>query len=193
MLPLTRPAALLAGAALLLAGCTDDDPTFQAPPGGGSPAATATSPADQAVSPTPGTTTADEPTPPAAGETAPVAAVRLTATLTGSAAIPEGDPDGTGRATLQLDPATGEVCFQIEVSNIAPATAAHIHQGSEGETGGIVVGLQAPDAEGTVDACVTADDPGIVQQIVDDPAGFYVQVHNDDYPPGAVRGQLEAA
>jgi hypothetical protein len=30
-----------------------------------------------------------------------------------------------------------------------------------------------------------------VQSIVADPASFYVNVHNGDFPGGAVRGQLE--
>jgi hypothetical protein len=37
--------------------------------------------------------------------------------------------------------------------------------------------------------CTTAD-PNLVAEIVANPAAFYVNVHNTDYPPGAVRDQL---
>src|SRR5918994_2015232 len=49
----------------------------------------------------------------------------LTTTLTGAAEIPgPGDPDGTGAATITLNHGRAEVCFELTVANIAPATAA---------------------------------------------------------------------
>src|SRR5687768_11368736 len=54
--------------------------------------------------------------------------VLLTATLTGAAEVPgPGDPDGSGTVRLTLNRGQAEVCFALEVTNIAPATAAHIH------------------------------------------------------------------
>ena len=52
----------------------------------------------------------------------------LSTTLSGAAEVPgRGDPDGSGTATLTLNHGQGEVCFELTVSGIAPATAAHIH------------------------------------------------------------------
>jgi hypothetical protein len=116
--------------------------------------------------------------------------VVLTAALNGPNEFPgPGDADGTGTATISLNPAAGEVCYSITVANINPATAAHIHSGAAGAAGPVVVNFAAPSS-GTITGCTSAD-PALVQSIVADPASFYVNVHNGDFPGGAVRGQLE--
>ena len=65
--------------------------------------------------------------------------------LTGAEEVPgPGDPDGSGEAVLTLNHGQGQVCFQLMVSDIAPATAAHIHVGPVGVAGPVVVGLTPP-------------------------------------------------
>jgi hypothetical protein len=64
--------------------------------------------------------------------------VPFTVELTGAAEVPgPGDPDGSGTATLTINPGTGQVCWTIETTNVAPLTAAHIHVGSATEAGGL--------------------------------------------------------
>jgi len=113
------------------------------------------------------------------------AAESLSAHLTGAGK----DPDGQGHATFQIDPAKSEVCYTLMVENIAVATAAHIHKGAEGENGPPVVPLTKPDADGRSSGCATAD-KAVVDAILANPAGYYVNVHNAEFPPGAIRGQL---
>jgi hypothetical protein len=117
------------------------------------------------------------------------------ATLQGGAAeIPgPGDADGSGTANIHFHMATREVCWNITVTNIAPATASHIHTGGAGASGGVVVGLDTDGFTGSSVGCVTADPAADLQAIVDNPAAFYVNVHTADFPAGAVRGQLAAA
>ena len=114
---------------------------------------------------------------------------RLTATLTGAAEVPgPGDPDGSGTAVITLNQGQKEVCFELAVANIAAATLAHIHEGSPTAAGPVVVTL-TPPTEGSSKGCVTAADE-LIKRIRQSPENFYVNVHNADFPDGAVRGQL---
>ena len=117
---------------------------------------------------------------------------RLSATMTGAQEVPgPGDPDGTGSATLWLNQGLNKVCFAISVSNISTATAAHIHVGAVGVAGPPVVHLDPPDASGMSSGCVEAD-PALIKRIRANPAKYYVNIHNADFPDGAIRGQLSA-
>jgi hypothetical protein len=109
--------------------------------------------------------------------------------LTGAAEVPgPGDPDGSGTAGLTINPGLGEVCFTLTATGIAPATAAHIHVGDVTVAGPVVVGL-TPPTSGTSTDCVSAD-RDLLLDIVTNPDGYYVNVHNADFPAGAIRGQL---
>jgi hypothetical protein len=113
----------------------------------------------------------------------------LSTTMTGGEEVPgPGDPDGSGEAFITLNHGSGEVCFQLTVSDIAPATAAHIHEAPAGVAGPIVVGLTPPTG-GSSSGCVSAD-RDLIKDIIQNPAEYYVNVHNADFPAGAVRGQL---
>lgn len=114
---------------------------------------------------------------------------RLTATLTGAAEVPgPGDADGGGTAVITLNQGQNEVCFELTVTNIAPATLAHIHTGAAGVAGPAVVTL-TPPTEGSSKGCVSAT-ADLIKDIRQNPGNFYVNVHNADFPDGAVRGQL---
>jgi hypothetical protein len=119
-------------------------------------------------------------------------ATGFTASLTGEAEIPgPGDPDGQGSAIVTIDQAAGEVCYAIVVSGIAlPATGAHIHVGTSDVAGDIVVPLEAPGENGASGGCVTGVDPALIEAILADPDGYYVNVHSEEFPAGAIRGQL---
>jgi hypothetical protein len=114
----------------------------------------------------------------------------VTADLTGAAEVPgPGDPDGSGTASVTLNHGQGEVCFEITVADIDPAFAAHIHIGTADVAGGVVVGLTAPTT-GFSSGCVSGVDRDLIKAIQQNPAGYYVNVHNAPFPPGALRGQL---
>jgi hypothetical protein len=111
--------------------------------------------------------------------------------LTGAAEVPgPGDPDGEGEASLTLNPGTGEVCWELHVTDIVlPASGAHIHVGTASVSGPVVVGLAPPDATGHSSGCTTADRE-LILAIIQNPDNYYVNVHSSEYPAGAVRGQL---
>lgn len=114
---------------------------------------------------------------------------RFTTRLTGAAEVPgPGDADGSGTATLRLNPGQEEICYELMATGIAPARAAHIHVGNVGEAGPVVVPLQAP-TNGSSASCVAVDRK-LILAIIQHPERYYVNVHNADYPAGALRGQL---
>ena len=111
--------------------------------------------------------------------------------LTGSAEVPgPGDPDGSGEATITINPGKAQLCWNIKVRNIDPATAAHVHIGLAGMSGGVVVGLSAPAAATGVSSGCAAIARSLADAIRKSPASYYVNVHNAAYPNGALRGQL---
>jgi hypothetical protein len=121
---------------------------------------------------------------------------KFTTTLTGEAEVNaqgvpnQGDLDGTGTATITLNYGQGTVCWEIQVADITlPATAAHIHEAPPTAPGPVVVPLSAPDASGFASGCTSVDREEI-KEIIQHPEEYYVNVHNADYPAGALRGQL---
>lgn len=113
----------------------------------------------------------------------------FTTSLTGAAEVPgPGDPDGSGTARLRLNPGQEEICYTLDVTGIAPARAAHIHVGTSDVAGPIVVHLAAPTS-GSSSACATADRE-LIKAIIQHPEQYYVNVHNAEFPAGALRGQL---
>jgi hypothetical protein len=109
--------------------------------------------------------------------------------MTGAAERPgPGDPNGTGTATFRVNPGKKQICYTLTVSNIAPATAAHIHLAPPTAPGPVVVPLTAPTT-GTSSGCATVT-RNVALAIIKNPANYYVNVHNAPFGPGAVRGQL---
>jgi hypothetical protein len=120
----------------------------------------------------------------------------FTAKLVGSVEVPPGDPNASGTGLIRLNAAEGLVCFKLVVTGAnAPIVAAHIHRGAAGVAGPVVVTLVAPAATAAnanvqqSKGCVSAD-PSLIREIAANPAGFYVNTHNKNFPAGIVRGQL---
>jgi hypothetical protein len=116
---------------------------------------------------------------------------QLKAVMSGAQEVPgPGDKDGSGSFTATLKPSANELCYNLEVGNIDPATAAHIHRGAAGVAGPPVIPLEPP-THGESGTCVAVD-AALAAELTQSPAGFYVNVHNAAFPAGAVRGQLTA-
>lgn len=113
----------------------------------------------------------------------------LTANLLGSNEVPGmGDPDGSGSFEMTLNLGQGTLTYELNVSGIEPATMAHIHIGGAGVAGGVVLTLDPPtDGSSSGTLAISKE---LARQILKNPEGYYVNVHNTDYPGGALRGQL---
>jgi CHRD domain len=115
-----------------------------------------------------------------AGAAKPGQGVKLTANLQ-----PVSGATGSGGATVTVRLGKGELCHTLTVPGLTNVTAAHIHRGS---TGAIVVPLTAPTS-GSSSGCVSVDKT-LLQEILNNPSAFYVNVHTTAFPNGHVRGDL---
>ena len=117
----------------------------------------------------------------------------LTADLNGPNEVTPGDPDGTGTMHLTLNQGQGEICFDLDVDDISAPTRAHIHSAPAGSNGPIVVFffdvVIADPIPVAFDGCVEAD-ADLIKDIRQNPENYYINVHNDEFPAGAIRGQL---
>lgn len=111
----------------------------------------------------------------------------LKASLTGAAEVPAGDPDGRGSVTIRSKSQTGQQCWVFSgVKKIGKPTAAHIHKGTPGQVGPVVIPLGATYA---AKGCTMAN-AVIVADVRKNPGNYYVNVHNAEFPDGAIRGPL---
>ncbi|HEX2374903.1 MAG TPA: CHRD domain-containing protein [Actinomycetota bacterium] len=129
---------------------------------------------------------------------------QLGARLDGANEVPPADPDGRGLALVR----TGRerVCFAVGWTRIGAPIFAHIHAGAAGVNGPVVVlffdvpelpGLPPgtppaalPDTVSAAAGCVGDQDPALLRDIRRHPAAYYTNVHNLEFPGGAIRGQL---
>lgn len=108
--------------------------------------------------------------------------------LTGAQEAPgPGDPDGSGTAWLVLNQGQGTIQYKVQYANIQTPMAAHIHIAPVGEPGRVVVPLQV--VNGVIEGTVTVD-KALIKAIRQNPQDYYLNVHNMEYMPGAIRGQL---
>jgi CHRD domain len=100
---------------------------------------------------------------------------------------------GTGTATITIDRNARTLRYSITTQNVAlPLAAAHIHQAPAGQAGPVVIPLfTAPINSATVGpTLLTGLNKDLLKDIIRNPQGYYVNVHNAPFPNGAVRGQL---
>jgi CHRD domain len=112
-----------------------------------------------------------------------------------------GDPDAKGSANLlQVDERT--VCYGFMVKGTDTPTDVHVHRAKAGENGDIVLEFAnipqdangAPSGDpGASSGCKVVETPeemDTLRRIRKNPAGYYVNIHTETFPDGAVRGQL---
>jgi CHRD domain len=132
---------------------------------------------------------------------------QFTADLTGENEVPPSNSNGTGTAEILFNNDSSQVSYFINTSGLEEITGAHIHNGSLGVNGGVVVPLsQNKSAENQDNPAIwfsgdiTKDDlqgPLEGKEISDlasliSNGSAYVNIHTQDNPDGAIRDQLVA-
>lgn len=111
--------------------------------------------------------------------------------LRGAEEVPgPGHPEAHGTAAISLVGERKEVCLELAVSGLDQPTAVHLHKAPAGGAGDVVLALPAPVAgDADVSACVSAS-AELLDRLRRHPGRFYVNVHSEAHPEGALRGQL---
>jgi hypothetical protein len=113
----------------------------------------------------------------------------VTATLTGKAEVPRGEPKASGTAKITLDPSTGKVCWVLKVKGLdTPVLGAYIHQAPARKNGLVAIPL---GTKFRASGCKQAP-KDTVAAVAKTPGAYYVNVHTHLYGNGAIRGQLHA-
>jgi CHRD domain-containing protein len=100
------------------------------------------------------------------------------------------EPNASGTAVIRIRGDDGLVCYRLHVENVTlPTVGAHIHKGAAGVSGPVVVPFVPPGADGNSSGC-TQSQTALIDDIVANPAGYYVNVHTREHPGGAIRSQL---
>ena len=124
------------------------------------------------------------------------------ANLTGQQEVPPVDTQGVGEAIfVPIQPGNETIDFYVNATGIQAVTQAHIHSGSPGENGPIVVTLftlnpvqngvsingsiAANNLEGPMQGKTVAE---LIDAIKSNTT--YVNVHTEENPEGELRGQL---
>jgi len=132
----------------------------------------------------------------------------FSASLSGKDEVPPTESNSTGTAKFQVDENSSQVSYWVNVTGIKKINQAHIHNGTEGQNGDIVVTLtKNKSAKGNDDlpnigfsGNITKDDlqgPLKDKELTDlvslmSDGNAYVNVHTDKYPDGAIRGQISS-
>jgi hypothetical protein len=132
----------------------------------------------------------------------------FSASLSGKDEVPPTESNSTGTAKFQVDENSSQVSYWVNVTGIKKINQAHIHNGTEGQNGDIVVTLtknkSAKGNDGTPNigfsGNITKDDlqgPLKDKELTDlvslmSDGNAYVNVHTDKYPDGAIRGQISS-
>lgn len=130
---------------------------------------------------------------------------QFNANLTGIEEVPPTNIISTGKAQFKVDSQTNNTSFTLSVENLEGITAAHIHNGTKGLNGPVIVTLfksPSPSSEDSdslsINGTIANDNlegPLAGKQVTDlinlmNNKSSYVNVHTEQNPLGAIRGQI---
>ena len=116
----------------------------------------------------------------------------LTAILDSLNEVPSVPSGAVGSVKLLFDLNAGSITGNWEIPFAGSITAAHIHNGPAGVNAAVFIpfsGLPIGGSFATLNSAPVAK----LQDVLNNPAAFYVNVHTQPYPRGEIRGQLVCA
>ena len=130
----------------------------------------------------------------------------FSAILSGNEEVPPTDSSATGSARFQTNDNGTQVFYSVNVTGLNEIMGTHIHNGTAGQNGDIVVSLSERQSSAGGDNAITLrgnitknDLQGPLQgHELDELVGLmsdgnaYVNVHTDESQNGIIRGQIES-
>jgi hypothetical protein len=119
-------------------------------------------------------------------------AAYFTASLSGANEVSQaGDKDG--QALVFLSVQGNKVSFAARFRGIRTPTTGGIHQGAKGTSGDVKIPLFTKRLHGgrtSATGTVLVEDQQVLDGLRTNPANFYIDLGNREFPAGAVRGQV---
>ena len=99
-----------------------------------------------------------------------------------------GDPDGKRTLKLNLQPSENKICYELSVAGLSGVSRVQISSGSMDQPGTAIVSFSPISAANANDCATLGHDQ--VMNLVRSPENYYATVENEEFPSGAIRGQL---
>ena len=120
--------------------------------------------------------------------------------LGGTRENPPVSPSGNGAFSVRINDNKTRLYYDIITEGLTSAiVGAHIHRGATGVNGPVVIGFSNASTpggriSGSIDLTTATDTVrAVVDEIIANPAAFYVNVHTANNPGGEIRGQMAYA
>ncbi|WNF30693.1 CHRD domain-containing protein [Streptomyces sp. C11-1] len=133
----------------------------------------------------------------AAAEAARAPAVSMIARLTGGQGVQGKDgsaeEDKDGKAVALVKVKGDRVTFALTWNGISRPTRGHLHQGQEGKDGGVkaeLFGSAMPASVNSAAGQTSMSSAALARRLRSSPGDFFIDLHTEESPGGAVRGQL---
>jgi hypothetical protein len=102
-----------------------------------------------------------------------------------------GDKDGIAVARMRIQ--GDKVYYYFSWKGIGTPIMGHVHEGVAGKNGDVKIpffGKKLPGGRNYTSGTVTVKDQALLKRIEEHPERFYFNLHTDEFPGGAVRGQV---
>lgn len=132
----------------------------------------------------------------------------FSATLSGNDEVPPTKSNSTGTAKFEVNENNSKVSYWVNITGIKKINQAHIHNGTAGQNGDVVVTLsKGKSAEGKTSPPEIGFSGNITKKNLQGPlkgkdisdlvslmnnGSAYVNAHTDKYPKGAILGQISS-
>ncbi len=130
---------------------------------------------------------------------------QFSANLTGNEEVPPTNIKSLGNAKFQVNSQNNNTIFSLKVGDLEGITTAHIHNGTKGVNGPVIVTLfmsHSPSSEDNISLAIKGNITNnnlqghLAGKQMNDLIGLmkngsiYVNVHTEQNPLGAIRGQI---